>query len=57
MHLEGAVSREFKEVMNPFYHKLSKYLVFLYHYRYHLESTDEQGKHFINNLNQYLEKD
>lgn len=50
MHLEGAVSREFKEVMNPFYHKLSKYLVFLDHYRYHLESTDEQGKHFIKQL-------
>lgn len=47
MHLEGAVSREFKEVMNPFYHKLSKYLVVLNHYRYHLRANDEQGERFI----------
>ena len=32
LHLEGSVSREFKEVMNPFYHKLSKYLVVVNHY-------------------------
>ena len=50
MHLEGAVSREFKDFMNPFYHKLSKYLVFLNHYRYHLKASDEQGKHFIKQL-------
>lgn len=38
MHLEGSVSREFKEVMNPFYHKLSKYLVILNHYSFSLKS-------------------
>lgn len=39
LHLEGSVSREFKEVMNPFYHKLSKYLVIVNHYRFSLISN------------------
>ena len=34
MHLEVEVSREFKSIMNPFYHKLSRFIVFLNHYQY-----------------------
>lgn len=52
MHLEGSVSKEFKEVMNPFYHKLSKYLVFLSYYRFHLSSkpNDDYAKKFIKQI-------
>lgn len=48
LHLEGSVSREFKEVMNPFYHKLSKYLVVLNYYRFSLraDKNDLQEKEF-----------
>lgn len=34
MHLEGEVSRDFKSIMNPFYYKLSRFMVFLNHYNY-----------------------
>lgn len=48
LHLEGSVSREFKEVMNPFYHKLSKYLVILNHYSFSLiaDKDDTQARKF-----------
>ena len=36
MHLGVEVSREFKSVMNPFYHRLSRFMVFLDFYRYAL---------------------
>ena len=50
IHLEGAVSKEFKEVMNPFYHKLSKYLVYLNYHRFNLIAHDDQGKLFIKQI-------
>ena len=34
MHLEVSVSRDFKAVMNPFYHNLSHFMVFLNYYQF-----------------------
>lgn len=34
MHLEVEVSKDFKSTMNPFYHKLSQFMVFLDFYRF-----------------------
>jgi len=44
MHLEGSVSREFKEIMNPFYHKLSKYLVIVNYFRFVLVSNRKDAQ-------------
>lgn len=44
LHLEGSVSREFKEVMNPFYHKLSKYLVIVNHYSFSIIANRDDAQ-------------
>ena len=44
LHLEGSVSREFKEVMNPFYHKLSNYLVIVNYYNYSLIANRDDAQ-------------
>lgn len=58
MHLDGSVSSEFKSVMNPFYHKLSKYLVFLNYVRYSLRvrPDDAQGQRFKKQIEQVSRK-